>query len=167
MHRIGFNMTYSIQVPQWVTGGFAAAVAYFSPISSLLWCAFIFVAIDFVTGVWASYVRYKRAGLRDKWGFESSKAWNTVFKLLFIMCGIYLAWRIDTDILHFLNLRLANIFTGFVCGVEFWSYLENAAEISQHPIFRALKKVIKEKVDKELGFDTDITQHEKKDGEHK
>ena len=56
------------------------------------------------------------------------------------------------------RLRLANFFTAFCCGVEFWSFLENAAEISEHPIFRWLKKFMKHKVENELGekFDENV-----------
>lgn len=66
------------------------------------------------------------------------------------MAGIVLAWLIDSYILAFLGLRLANLFTGFVCGVEFWSYLENAAEISEHPVFNWLKRYMKKKLDKAI-----------------
>jgi hypothetical protein len=34
-----------------------------------------------------------------------------------------------------------------VCGVEFWSYLENAADISGNPMFRALGRLLKGKMD--------------------
>ena len=71
--------------------------------------------------------------------------------MLFVMAGISLAWLIDAVILNFMTLNLAKLFTGFVCGVEFWSYLENAAEISRHPIFLHLKRFMKSKVDDALG----------------
>lgn len=144
-------MTYTIQPPQWVAGGLSAVIAYFAPIASLLICAVVFVGVDFILGVWASYARAKRS--KSEWRFESSKAWNTILKLVFIMGGIILSWMLDAHILGFLNLNLAKIFTGFVCGVEFWSYLENASEISNHPIFRAVKKIMKNKVDNALDID--------------
>lgn len=131
----------------------AASIGWLSPIHSLLVCALVFVTIDFITGVAASYKRAQRAGL--KWGFESGKAWATVYKLFFIMAGIVLAWLIDTHILDFLHLRLANLFTGFVCGVEFWSYLENAAEISDHPIFKWLGKYMSDKLEDAIDADFD------------
>jgi phage-related holin len=133
---------------KYLWGMAAGLLSFFAPIRGLIICAVVFVAIDFVTGVAASR---KSAGRRgEAWGFESAKAWNTAVKLACIMTGIVMAWLIDSHILEFMNLRLANLFTGFVCGVEFWSYLENAAEISQHPLFRSLKKVMKRKLDKEM-----------------
>ena len=147
MHRIGFNMNYTIDPQQWYTGAAAAAVAYFTPIYTLIILVFVFVAIDFITGVMASRARAKRAGM--KWAFESSKAWNTIAKLCFIMVGIVMAWLIQRYIFSEfgMNIKLEYLFTGFVCGVEFWSYLENAAEISNHPVFRWLKKFMKSKFD--------------------
>lgn len=145
---------------RWVFGVVAAGIGWLSDIHALLICSLVFVAIDFVTGVWASRIRAKRAGKLAEWGFESGKAWRTVYKLCFVMFGIILAWLIDSYVLNFLNLKLANLFTGFVCGVEFWSYLENAAEISKHPIFKWLKKYMKDELDKGLRADINTDDHE-------
>ena len=122
--------------------------ALFVPVQGLIVCAMVFVAIDFVTGVVAGRCRASRAGL--EWNFSSRRAWNTVTKLIFVMAGIALAWMLDSMVLTFVQLHLAKIFTGFVCGVEFWSYLENAADISGHPVFRALKRLLKSRVDRAL-----------------
>ncbi len=103
-----------------------------------------FVAIDFVTGVVASHRRAIRRG--DGWHFSSRRAWNTAVKLVFVMAGIVLAWLLDSVVLTFVELHLAKIFTGFVCGTEFWSYLENASDITGEPVFRALKRLLKRKV---------------------
>lgn len=130
---------------KYCSGAVMAGLSLLAPIQGLVICAVIFIAIDFVTGVAASYKKASRAG--SCWTFESGKAWNTVIKLAFVMAGITLAWLIDTFVLDFMNLRLANLFTGFVCGVEFWSYLENAAEISEHPIFRKLGLVMKKRLE--------------------
>lgn len=133
---------------KYCTGTVAAALSVLAPIQGLVICAMIFITIDFVTGIMASYKRAGRMGA--EWGFESAKAWATVYKLGFVMAGIVLAWLIDYCILDFMNLRLAKLFTGFVCGVEFWSYLENAAEISNHPLFLKLGKLLRKKFDKEM-----------------
>lgn len=129
---------------KYVCGAVSGAVGFFAPVHSLIICATVFVAIDFVTGIIAGRKKAMRAGL--EWGIESRRAWNTVYKLGFVMAGIILAWLIDVYVLDFMGLRLANLFTGFVCGVEFWSYLENAAEISEHPLFRRLRRYMKGKV---------------------
>ena len=134
---------------KYVSGAVASVLSFFAPVRELVLCVVVFIAIDFVTGVLASRKRARRQG--RLWAFESEKAWSTVVKLSFVMAGVVLAWMIDGYILSYMNLRLANLFTGFVCGVEFWSYLENAAEISEHPVFRKLKRFMKSKLDRELG----------------
>ncbi len=123
-------------------------ISFFAPIKALIICSFVFIGIDFITGIIASHKRAERA--KEPWAFESEKAWSTIIKLFFVCFGIVLSWLIDAYILGFMKLNFANIFTGFVCGVEFWSYLENASEISNHPIFRHLKKYMKIQLDKKL-----------------
>lgn len=121
-------------IARYISGIIGAVAAYFAPVRTLVTIALVFVAIDFITGCWASRERSKRR--QEPWAFSSLKAWRTVYKAVFIMCGIILAWMLDGVLEEVVNLRLALLFTGFVCGIEMWSYLENAAEISDHPIFR-------------------------------
>ena len=49
-----------------------------------------------------------------------------------------------------MQLNLANLFAGFVCGVELWSFLENAATISRSPLFDWLGRWVKRRVTKEV-----------------
>lgn len=86
-----------------------------------------------------------------KWRIESRKAWRTVAKAGFTAIAIVMMWLIDYVLLEFMSLHLANIFTGFVCGVELWSFLENASVISSSPLFTWLGKWVKYRVEKEVG----------------
>lgn len=113
---------------------------------------FIFEAVDFITGCIKSYVVAKRNG--KKFAFESIKAWRTIYKVVFILIGIALAELLDATFSEN-RLRFANWFTTFCCGVEFWSFLENAAVISDHPIFRWLRKFMKIEVEDKTGIDFD------------
>lgn len=124
----------------------------FAPVQSLVLISLEFITIDFIIGVIASRVRAKRAGRLSEWGFESDKAWRTIWKAVFVFIGICLAHQLNEYIFTFVDLHLTNVFCGFVCGVEFWSILENSACISNHPVFRWLKKYMGKKV-KELGID--------------
>lgn len=133
---------------KYLSGAVSGLLGLFVPVQGLILCAMAFIAIDFVTGIAASRCRAGRAGL--KWRFSSRRAWNTVAKMIFVMAGIMLAWMLDSVVLTFVELHLARVFTGFVCGVEFCSYLENAADISGHPVFGAVKNLLKKKVDKTL-----------------
>lgn len=124
----------------------------FAPVQSLVLISLEFITIDFIIGVIASRVRAKRAGHLSEWGFESEKAWHTIWKAVFVFIGICLAHQLNEYIFTFVDLQLTNVFCGFVCGVEFWSILENSACISDHPVFQWLKKYMGKKV-KEIGID--------------
>ena len=67
---------------------------------------------------------------------------------------------LDQTIAEETRLRFANWFTAFCCGVEFWSFLENAAVISDHPLFRWLRKFMKTKVEESTGIDFDAAKEE-------
>jgi len=125
---------------KYLWGAVASLGAVFVPIGGLVVCAVAFVAVDFATGVAASRCRARRAGV--EWVFSSRRAWDTVLKAVLVMAGIALAWLLESVVLGFMELNLAKIFTGFVCGVEFWSYLENAADISGRPLFLALRRLV-------------------------
>lgn len=109
----------------------------------------VFEIIDFITGVIKSGVVSKRRG--ETFAFESVKAWRTIYKFVFIMVGICLAWMLEQSLAVDAPLKFANYFTAFCCGVEFWSFLENAAVISEHPVFRWLRKFMKQKLEDEIG----------------
>lgn len=118
------------------------------PIAPLIATALVFIAIDFVTGIMASRAVARREG--REWWIESRKAWRTIYKAGFTAVAIIMMWLIDHVLLGFLNLNLANLFTGFVCGVELWSFLENATTISSSPLFSWLGKWVKRRVTKEV-----------------
>jgi phage-related holin len=134
---------------KYVSGIVAALIALLCPITPLIITATFFVAIDFLTGILASYVAAKNSD--QKWRLESRKAWRTVYKLCFIVTGIVMTWLVDSLVLGFMELNLANLFTGFVCGVELWSFVENAATISQSKLFKWLSRWIKSKLRREVG----------------
>ena len=145
-------------IARYISGAIGAIIAYFAPVRTLVIIALVFVTIDFITGCWASRERARRR--QELWVFSSLKAWRTVYKAVFIMGGIMLAWMLDGVLAEVVTLRLAMLFTGFVCGVEMWSYLENAAEISDHPIFRWVRNYTVHKLE-DAGID--IEMHAKQD----
>ena len=110
----------------------------------------VFELVDFLTGVIKSAVVAKRS--KQKFAFESIKAWRTIYKFVFILVGIVLAEMLVQTIAVESRLRFANYFTAFCCGVEFWSFLENAAVTSDHPIFRWLRKYMRFKVEEQIGM---------------
>lgn len=151
---VQFNL-YPMKILVGIVSGFVGVAM--GNLLPLLIAVFIFEIVDFITGVMKSYAVAKREN--KHFAFESVKAWRTIYKFVFIVIGIILAEILDSTLCD-TRLRFADYFAAFVCGVEFWSFLENAAEISQHPIFRWLKKFMKTKVESELK--TDFEQIEKK-----
>lgn len=134
---------------RFVSGAAAGLAALFAPVGPLLACMTLFIGIDFVTGVAASRAAARRAG--SAWFFESCEAWRTVQKLALAVTAVVMAWLLDTCVAGFADLRLARLFAGFTCGVELWSFLENAATLSDAPLFRYLRRYLRRRIRKEAG----------------
>ncbi len=147
--------------------GLAAGIiaAFMQHLLPLFIAVVAFIFFDFMTGIWKSYALAKRR--KEKFAFESVKAWRTIYKTVFILLGIVLAESLDATIAADGRLRLANYFCGFACGVEFWSFLENAAVISEHPVFKWLRKFMKGRVEDGLGVDFDDIKKAKEETDKK
>ena len=104
-----------------ISGATAAAAAFLLPVAPLLA---------------AAVAESRRRG--RQWRFESRLAWRTVVKLGFVAAAVVMAHTIDCCMPDFMNIQFARLFTGFTCGVELWSFLENAAVVSRAPLFRRL-----------------------------
>lgn len=128
------------------SGALVALGALFAPILPLVGCATLFIFVDFLTGVAADRARAKREG--REWFFESHRAWRTILKAGFVWMTISMAWLLEQCVLGFLTLHLAQLLTGFTCGVEMWSFLENAGELSDGPLFRAIRRVARNRIRK-------------------
>ena len=133
---------------RYINGCAAGLVALFAPVVPLVWCVVGFIGFDFVTGVLASRADARRAG--EGWYLESREAWRTVEKLGFTVVALCMAYTIDVVLLDFLRLNLTRLFAGFVCGVEMWSFIENACRISDAPLLRHIRRVVRQRVRKEV-----------------
>ena len=126
---------------RYFSGAMSAAASFFVPIGGTVICALVFVGVDFATGVAADRHRTQQSG--GRWRFESRRAWRSVKKAGFLITAIAMAWMIDACILDFLTLHTARLMAGFACGVEMWSVLENASEISESALFLQLRRFIR------------------------
>lgn len=133
---------------RFVSGLAAGVAALFAPIGPLVVTTALFIGIDFLSGVAADRAAARREG--RAWYFESCKAWRTVVKLALTLTAIAMAWLIDSCVLDFMQLNLARLFTGFTCGVELWSFLENAAQLSDAPLFRWLRRYVRRRMTSQL-----------------
>lgn len=130
-------------------GAILALAALFAPIKPVVLCALSFILIDFVTGVVASRCEAKQHG--EAWYFSSHEAWRTIRKAGFVMLTIGMSWLIESCILNFMTLNLTRIIAGAICGVEMWSFLENASVLSDKKLFEWLRRYVKRKVEREIG----------------
>lgn len=133
---------------KYFSGAVASLVALFSPLLPLVWSVISFILFDFLTGVWASAADCRREGKR--WYFESHLAWRTVEKLGFTTSALAMTFVIDVVILSHTDLHLTRLFTGFVCGVELWSFLENACRISHSPLLRHIRNIVRQNINKNI-----------------
>ena len=133
---------------RYFSGCLVALAALFAPVVPLVWCVVGFIAFDFLTGVLASRADARREG--EEWYFTSSNAWHTAEKLGFAIIALCMAYLIDTQMLDFMHLNLTKLFAGFVCGVEMWSFLENACRISDAPMLDYLRRWVRGRVRKEV-----------------
>ncbi len=134
---------------RFISGLTAGLCSLFAPAAPLVCCAALFIAADFLSGVAASRAATLRRS--EQWYFESREAWRTVVKAGFVFAAILLTWLVDRHVLGFMESHLANLFTGFTCGVELWSLLENAAQLSDAPLFRWLQRYVRRRIGKEAG----------------
>lgn len=134
---------------RFINGLVLGLAALFAPIKPVILCALTFIFIDFVTGVIASRCEAKKRG--EKWYFSSHEAWRTIRKAGFVLLTIAMSWLIEYCILDFVTLHITRIISGAICGVEMWSFLENASVLSDGKLFEWLRNYVRRKVEKEMG----------------
>lgn len=133
---------------KYFSGCMAAVAALFAPITPMVWALVGFIGFDFITGVLASRAEARKDS--RAWYFESRLAWRTIEKLGFSIISLCMAFTIDLLLLGFIDLHLTNLLTGFICGVEMWSFLENACRISDAPLLRHIRGLVRHKLRKEV-----------------
>ncbi|MBQ6869019.1 MAG: phage holin family protein [Alistipes sp.] len=125
-----------------------ALLSLFAPVKPVIYCTLCFVVIDFITGVAASRAVAKREG--RSWYFESCEAWRTLYKSGFVVTAIGMMWVLESCVLDFMTLNLTKLFAGFICSVEMWSFLENAAQLSDAPLFEWMRKYLHRRIEKQI-----------------
>jgi hypothetical protein len=64
--------------------------------------------------------------------------------------AIAMMWSLECCILDFVTLNMTKIFAGFICSVETWSFLENAAQLSDAPLFEWMKKYLHRRIERQI-----------------
>ena len=130
------------------SGVTAALVGLFAPLAPLVTVTVLFIAIDFVLGVVADRAMARREG--RAWYFESHRARQTVTKAALVLIALAMAHLLDQCVLEFMHLKLAHLFAGFTCGVELWSFMENAAQLSDAPLFQWMRRYLHRRIEEQL-----------------
>lgn len=116
--------------------------AFFAPIANLMWALCFFVIADFITGVWAS----RRVG--EMW--KSTKFRQSVSK-----CGAYMFTIVCAHIFETvapLDLQVEAYVAAFICGVEFYSVLENLYKGTGNRVFYILTQLTNRKLRDTTGY---------------
>ena len=153
--------TGTTSATKWLSGLLSIPLGILIPLRPLLIVLVAFIAIDFITGLVASWHRGE--------GFCSKKMWRTIYKCAFAFTGVVMMHLLDEVVLlptRTSPLHLANYFTAFVCGTEFWSFLENGSELSQHPVFRIVRRLMNNKFKEATGADLDATIQKEQHQDH-
>ena len=95
-------------------------IAYFSPIASMVHCMLIFLAIDTISGIWASHKEGQR--------IESHKLKKTVYKFIWYTVAIMASYMMERTF-HLCWSNLSSIIGGFICFVELKSIFETQSII--------------------------------------
>jgi phage-related holin len=111
-------------------------IAYFTPIAEMVHVMLIFLALDMISGIWASV----KAGQKIK----SHKLRQTVYKFLWYTIAVMTSWMMEKTF-NLSLLNLACVTAGFICFVELKSIFENITRITGDPVFMRILKTFKHK----------------------
>lgn len=140
----------SMITPAKITMGLlTGALALFAPLKISVICALTFIMVDFLLGFQVYRKCMKQQGAKVT--IESNKLWKTVLKCrdaILLICGAFI---LDTHVIPSVNLHFVEFVAGVICGSEFVSWIENMATLRPNdPIFKILKRVIRNKSEKYL-----------------
>lgn len=121
-------------------------IAYFAPIAEVVHVMLIFLAVDTISGIWAS--------LKEGQKIESHKLRKTVMKFLWYTIAVMLAYMME-ETFHLGWSRMANITAGFICFVELKSIFENITRITNEPVFKRILNLLKRKSSETISEITD------------
>jgi hypothetical protein len=111
-------------------------IAYFTPIAEMVHVMLIFLALDTISGIWASL----KAGQK----LESHKLRKTVYKFLWYTVAVMVSWMMEKTF-EMTWSHLSALTSGFICFVELKSIFENITKITGDPVFMRILKTFKHK----------------------
>ena len=134
---------------------FASILGFLEPLWVLILWFFIFIMVDFITGIYAS----KSVGKV----ITSNKMRKTVGKFISYATAIFLLHGIDSYMLPFDALFLARVGATIICGIELHSIFENLYISTGNEVFLVLTQFSLRKLEQHTGVKADeVVKHSKK-----
>ena len=130
-----------------------ALSVYFAPISSLIHVVLLFILLDFLTGMYASF--------KTKQKIISSRLRKTIEKFVCYSLAIIVAHIFQTEIMPWLNFT--QLVAGFIAAVELLSIAENIKLITGLDLVKRFRDYIMSQFKKKIDIDqlTDKTDDDK------
>lgn len=132
---------------------FASCMGFIAPIGVLFLWLLIFILVDMVTGVCASWNEGK---IITSHGLQ-----KTVIKFITYSTAVFLLHGIDVYMVVFAELYLARIGATIICGIELYSIFENMYRVTGNDVFRILTQFTKKKISQETGVNINVPVHKK------
>lgn len=129
-----------------------ATISFLEPIGVLFLWLLIFIAVDFISGIYASLVEGK---IITSHGMQ-----KTIIKFVMYATAIFLLHGIDAYMITFTKLYLARIGCTLICGIELYSIFENCYRITGNAVFRVLTQFALKKIEENTGVSKDELVHE-------
>ena len=123
----------------------ASILGFFEPLWVLILWFFIFIMVDFITGIYAAMIEGKI--------ITSHKMRKTVGKFISYSTAVILLHGIDSYMLPFEALFLARIGATIICGIELHSIFENLYRVTGNDVFRVLTQFSAKKLEQHTGVD--------------
>jgi len=118
-----------------------AFAGYFAPVKGVIHVMIAAIVIDLLTGIKVAHMRGE--------GIKSSKLWRTGYKMLISIAIVFLTFSLDREMGV---VEIHKFVAWLIVGFEIWSILENAGKMTDHKLFRILKKFMEEKVKETTGI---------------
>ena len=115
-----------------------AILLYLSPIHDLIHAVIFLIAMDFITGLWAS--------LKDGESFSARKMRGTVNKVALYFIAIISAYVLQKMMLESWDINITRYVSLFIAATELKSIYENISRILGMQLFKNLFKEIMSKV---------------------
>ncbi len=145
------TFSYLSRITAFTLGGIYASLKPAFPF--VLICLFA-IALDCFTA-WRLARRVRDTNGKNDGKFKSEHA-RRIFSTFFMICLIiFLCHYIDTHILYFVQLNLANMISGAFCFVQLLSILENESSQNDSTWAQVLQKVLVDKAKRHFEINLD------------